>query len=103
LHGNCLRWELADACRLPFPDASFNHVLCVEAMFHFASRRTFFAEAARVLSPRRHGGVRYCRPASTKQLEAPGSASRPRSARVSDLGRTSGRGADHRALGEAAA
>lgn len=50
-NGNRLHWELADACRLPFGDASFERVLCIEAMFHFGSRRAFFAEAARVLKP----------------------------------------------------
>lgn len=54
LNGNRLEWREADACRLPFADASFERVLCIEAMFHFASRRAFFAEAARVLLP---GGV----------------------------------------------
>jgi MPBQ/MSBQ methyltransferase len=52
--GNRFEWREADACRLPYPDASFDRVLCIEAMFHFASRRAFFAEAARVLAP---GGV----------------------------------------------
>lgn len=52
--GNRMEWHEADACRLPFADASFDRVLCIEAMFHFASRRAFFAEAARVLAP---GGV----------------------------------------------
>ena len=42
---------LADACRLPFAEGAFDHVLCVEAMFHFASRAAFLAEAARVLRP----------------------------------------------------
>jgi MPBQ/MSBQ methyltransferase len=51
---NRFEWHEADACRLPFADASFDRVLCIEAMFHFASRRAFFAEAARVLAP---GGV----------------------------------------------
>ena len=41
----------ADACDLPIRDASFDRVLCIEAIFHFASRRTFFLEAARVLRP----------------------------------------------------
>jgi SAM-dependent methyltransferase len=50
-NGNRMDWELADACALPFADASFDRVLCVEAMFHFASRRAFFAQAARVLRP----------------------------------------------------
>jgi ubiquinone/menaquinone biosynthesis C-methylase UbiE len=52
--GNVVTWHIADATQLPFADASFDRVLCVEAMFHFASRRQFFAEAARVLTP---GGV----------------------------------------------
>lgn len=49
--GNALSWKEGDACRLPFADASFDRLLCIEAMFHFASRRAFFAEAARVLRP----------------------------------------------------
>jgi cyclopropane fatty-acyl-phospholipid synthase-like methyltransferase len=53
-HGNRLSWEEGDACCLPFAAASFDRLLCIEAMFHFASRRAFFAEAARVLRP---GGV----------------------------------------------
>jgi len=50
-NGNRLEWHEADACRLPFADCSFDRVLCVEAMFHFRSRREFFREAARVLKP----------------------------------------------------
>jgi MPBQ/MSBQ methyltransferase len=41
----------ADACALPFADASFDEVFCVEAIFHFRSRRVFLAEAARLLRP----------------------------------------------------
>ncbi|MFI5455218.1 MAG: methyltransferase domain-containing protein [Isosphaerales bacterium] len=52
--GNVFEWIEADACDLPFADATFDRVLCIEAMFHFASRRVFFREAARVLRP---GGV----------------------------------------------
>jgi len=44
----------ADATRLPFADASFDGLICVEAAFHFPSRARFFAEALRVLRP---GGV----------------------------------------------
>lgn len=51
VNGNRLEWREADACRLPFADRSFDRVLCVEAMFHFASRRRFFEEAARLLRP----------------------------------------------------
>lgn len=49
--GNDLTWQIADAGQLPFADASFDRVLCVEAMFHFASRHQFYAEAVRVLKP----------------------------------------------------
>ena len=52
LHHNTLQWVDADACHLPFPDQSFDRVLCIEAMFHFVSRRAFFREVARVLRPR---------------------------------------------------
>lgn len=45
---------VADAVRLPFRDASFDGLICVEAAFHFPSRAAFFAEAMRVLRP---GGV----------------------------------------------
>lgn len=43
-----------DACRMPFPAATFDGVISVEAAFHFSSRARFFAEASRVLRP---GGV----------------------------------------------
>jgi len=49
LNGNGLNWEQADACALPFAADVFHRVLCIEAMFHFPSRREFFSEAARVL------------------------------------------------------
>jgi len=49
--GNAFDWREADACDLPFAEASFDRLLCVEAMFHFASRAAFLAEAARVLAP----------------------------------------------------
>ena len=50
-NGNRLDWREADACALPFADGAFDRVLCIEAMFHFSSRRAFFREAARVLAP----------------------------------------------------
>jgi len=41
----------ADGCRLPVADRSLDHVLAVECVFHFPSRKAFFREAARVLEP----------------------------------------------------
>lgn len=49
--GNTLDLIAADACALPFANATQDHVLCVEAMFHFASRTAFLREVARVLRP----------------------------------------------------
>ena len=49
--GNSLRWQEGDACQLPFEDQIFDRVFCVEAMFHFPSRRKFLAEVFRVLKP----------------------------------------------------
>ena len=51
--GNALHFVHGDACRLPFASAAFDRVLAVECIFHFPSRRQFFAEARRVL---RRGG-----------------------------------------------
>ena len=103
-NGNRLSWEEGDACRLPFADASFDRLLCIEAMFHFASRRAFFAEAARVL---RAGGVLVASdivvsPAA-RELETPGF----RVAQAIDAGFGPwpdlwGSDADHRALAAAA-
>jgi ubiquinone/menaquinone biosynthesis C-methylase UbiE len=41
----------ADGCKLPVADRSLDHVLAVECIFHFPSRKQFFREAARVLKP----------------------------------------------------
>jgi len=41
----------ADGCVLPVVPGSLDHVLAVECVFHFASRKAFFREAARVLRP----------------------------------------------------
>ena len=40
-----------DAVKLAFQDASFDHVVCVEAAFHFDTRESFLREAHRVLKP----------------------------------------------------
>jgi ubiquinone/menaquinone biosynthesis C-methylase UbiE len=45
------RFENMSATSLGFPDASIDDVLCVEAAFHFNTRRDFFNEAFRVLTP----------------------------------------------------
>jgi SAM-dependent methyltransferase len=49
--GNRIRFVEANACSLPFADASFDAVLAVECIFHFPGRRRFFQEARRVLKP----------------------------------------------------
>jgi SAM-dependent methyltransferase len=41
----------ADGCRLPVASGSLDHVLAVECIFHFPSRRDFLREVARVLKP----------------------------------------------------
>ena len=41
----------ADGCSLPVASGSLDHVLAVECIFHFPSRKTFFLEVARVLRP----------------------------------------------------
>jgi len=40
-----------DAARLGFGDATFDHLVCVEAAFHFDTRADFLREAHRVLRP----------------------------------------------------
>lgn len=40
-----------DATCLDFQDETFDNIICVEAAFHFNTRRHFFSEAYRVLKP----------------------------------------------------
>jgi SAM-dependent methyltransferase len=40
-----------DGCCLPVAPVSLDHLLAVECVFHFPSRKGFFREAARVLRP----------------------------------------------------
>jgi SAM-dependent methyltransferase len=49
--GNAVGFDRGDACRLPYPDSSFDRILAVECIFHFASREQFFREALRTLRP----------------------------------------------------
>jgi len=51
LHDDRIGFVAADGCCLPVADASVDHVLAVECIFHFPSRKSFFAEVARVLRP----------------------------------------------------
>lgn len=46
---NQLEWRKADAAAIPLPDGTADRVLSLEAMFHFPDRRSFLAEAARLL------------------------------------------------------
>jgi SAM-dependent methyltransferase len=45
------RFLVMDAVNLQFPRHSFDAVICVEAVFHFATRAAFLREASRVLRP----------------------------------------------------
>jgi erythromycin 3''-O-methyltransferase len=49
-----IRFHHGTAIELPFPDASFTHVLSIEGPEHFDTREKFLHEARRVLQP---GGV----------------------------------------------
>ncbi|HEV2706785.1 MAG TPA: class I SAM-dependent methyltransferase [Pyrinomonadaceae bacterium] len=49
-----VEWQQADAMQLPFPDASFDAVVCQFGVMFFPDKSEAFAEARRVLRP---GGV----------------------------------------------
>ncbi len=48
---NILSLVMADASAIPFQSASFDRVVCLEAMFHFPSRSGFLAQAVNALRP----------------------------------------------------
>ena len=52
--GGRVEWRQADAGRLPFPDASFDTVVCQFAAMFFPDKPRAFGEARRVLTP---GGI----------------------------------------------
>jgi MPBQ/MSBQ methyltransferase len=46
---NSLAFAVADASALPFKSACFDRVVCLEAIFHFASREAFLQQASAAL------------------------------------------------------
>ncbi|MDZ4687501.1 MAG: methyltransferase domain-containing protein [Planctomycetaceae bacterium] len=46
-----LSYQVGDAANLPFPNDSFDRLLCLEAAFHFPDRPQFLREAFRALRP----------------------------------------------------
>nr|ADA82582.1 methyltransferase [uncultured bacterium psy1] len=46
--------QVMNAVEMTFEDNFFNAILCIEAAFHFETRRDFFAESHRVLQPGGH-------------------------------------------------
>ncbi|HTO54835.1 MAG TPA: methyltransferase domain-containing protein [Myxococcota bacterium] len=52
-----IQFGVGNACRLPFPDQAFSHVVAVEGIVHFDTREAFFAEARRMLRARGRLGV----------------------------------------------
>lgn len=46
-----VRYEVGDACQLPYPDASFDVVSAMDFLEHVSSPASVIAEAARVLAP----------------------------------------------------
>lgn len=48
---NNLSYVCGDAGDIPFPDGTFDRLMCIEAAFHFPDRAQFLREAYRVLRP----------------------------------------------------
>jgi ubiquinone/menaquinone biosynthesis C-methylase UbiE len=63
-----LDWRQADVARLPFPDASFDRVLCQMALMFFPDRPAALSEMARVTRP--GGIVAVCVPAALDEQPA---------------------------------
>jgi SAM-dependent methyltransferase len=63
-----LDWQRGDAGRLPFPDASFDRVLCQMALMFFPDRSAALREMARVT--RTGGIVAVCVPAALEDQPA---------------------------------
>lgn len=63
------RYEVVegDIFHLPFPDASFDSVVCIRVIHHFADPRPAIAEMARVLKP---GGTLVLEAANKRNLKA---------------------------------
>jgi ubiquinone/menaquinone biosynthesis C-methylase UbiE len=62
-----LEFVLGDARAMPFPDASFDAVVCVRVAHHFAEPAAVFAEFARILRP---GGVLVLEFANKRHLKS---------------------------------
>jgi ubiquinone/menaquinone biosynthesis C-methylase UbiE len=52
--GTRITWQQADAMKLPFPNESFELIVCQFGVMFFPDKRASFREAARVLSPHGH-------------------------------------------------
>jgi len=50
-NNNQIAWQVANALALPLQNHTIDAVFCIEAMFHFQSRRDFFREIKRILKP----------------------------------------------------
>jgi ubiquinone/menaquinone biosynthesis C-methylase UbiE len=50
-NGNTIEFIHGDACELPFTGPQFDVILCVESIFHFSDRESFFRGCRRALYP----------------------------------------------------
>ena len=50
--GTRITWRQADAMQLPFPNGSFDLIVCQFGVMFFPDKRASFREAARILTPR---------------------------------------------------